>query len=160
MVLTPDKIRGALGRFATGVTVMSVRNDAGLAIGVTANSFVSVSLEPPLVLWCLRRRAVVHRVFEGNELFAINFLDSQSEENSARNAQRGQNILPDDEFIWSERGAPLMKSALASIECEIVRRDDGGDHTIFLARILDIHEGQAGEPLIFYKGRYRQLAKE
>ena len=160
MVLTPENIRGALGRFATGVTVMSVCDDAGQAIGVTANSFVSVSLEPPLVLWCLRRRAAVHPVFFSRELFAVNFLDGRSEDNSARYAQRGQNVLPGDQLNWSRRGVPLMNSALASLECETVRRDDGGDHTIFLARILDIHEGHEGEPLVFYKGRYRKLARE
>ncbi len=158
--MTAEEIRGALGHFATGVTVMSIRDDSGRAIGVTANSFTSVSLEPPLILWCLRCRAAVHPVFAGNELFAVNFLDAISEASSINYARRGQNIISDDELTLSKRGVPLMKSALSSLECKTIRRDDGGDHSIFLAQILEIHEGRRGEPLVFYKGGYRQLAKE
>ncbi len=157
MAVEPKSLRSALGRFATGVTIMSIRDGDGQAYGVTVNSFVSVSLEPPLILWCLRREAGIHDVFESNDRFAVNILGGRSAHASARYAMRGRIALEESDFSYRNRGAPLMKNALMSFECQTLRRDNGGDHTILLARVLDIHAGRDDEPLVFYNGGYRQL---
>ena len=157
MAFTPQALRRALGRFATGVTIMSIRDNTGAAFGVTVNSFVSVSLEPPLILWCLRRKASIHEVFQNNDLFAVNILNGEGEELSNRYAASGRIHLDKAGFTLSRRGIALMTPMLANLECQILRRDDGGDHTIILARVLDIHGGPGKDPLIFYEGGYRQL---
>jgi len=157
MVLQPETLRDALGRFATGVTIMSTQGSDGQAYGVTVNSFVSVSLEPPLILWCLRRGATIHDVFENNDYFAVNILDAASKAESARYAACGRVPLPEANSSISHRGIALMKNAMTSFECQTIRRDDGGDHTILLARVLDIHEGRSGDPLVFFQGGYWQL---
>ncbi len=157
MAVEPKSLRSALGRFATGVTIMSVCAPDGRAYGVTVNSFVSVSLEPPLILWCLRREAGIHDVFESNDRFAVNILGGGSADASARYAMRGRILLEESDFSCRGCGVPLLKNALTSFECRTLRRDNGGDHTILLARVLDIHEGPDDEPLVFYRGGYRQL---
>ena len=159
MDFSPQSLRGALGRFATGVTIMSVQDKTGCAYGVTVNSLVSVSLDPPLILWCLRRTASIHDVFERNDRFGVNILDAGSKAISARHAASGQIRLKSGGFALSPRGIPLMNMVLATFECETLRRDDGGDHTILLARVLNIHEGHDGAPLVFYEGNYRKLEK-
>lgn len=157
MTLSPDALRQACGNFATGVTVMTVLDGQGRALGVTANSFTSVSLEPPLVLWCLRKEASIHPVFMESGRFGVSILAADQAELSNRQAARDSQVLAAGQYSLSEDSVPLISGAVTSLVCRTVRRDEGGDHTIFLAEIEKIIDGTGDEPLLFFKGGYHQL---
>jgi flavin reductase (DIM6/NTAB) family NADH-FMN oxidoreductase RutF len=146
-------LRRALGRFATGVTIVTTRGPAGRTEGVTVNSFSSVSLDPPLVLWCLRSAAPSLPSFLAAEWFAINVLGADQHHLSRHFATPHP-----DKFaaIASTSGlgdCPLLPSALARFECRTERHIEAGDHTIFLGRIIRA-DHREGEPLVFSAGRF------
>ncbi len=158
MTLTENQLRQAFGQFATGVTVMSVADEQGRAHGVTANSFTSVSLQPPLILWCLRIEASIHPLFMDHERFAVNFLARHNRALSDRQAMKENQHLPEGAFDAGPSGVPVLKEAMTSLLCRTVRRDAGGDHTIFLAEVEQILDGPGTDPLLFFGGRYHALA--
>ena len=158
MELTPNLLRETFGKFATGVTVMSLSDGEGRALGVTANSFTSVSLEPPLILWCLRCEASIHPLFMENERFAVNILAADSKILSDRQASKHNHVLPEGTYHLAASGVPVLGGAMASLSCRTIRRDAGGDHTIFLAKVEHIQTGQGGDPLLFFGGQYHALA--
>jgi flavin reductase (DIM6/NTAB) family NADH-FMN oxidoreductase RutF len=151
-------LRDALGRFATGVCIISTVTDSGQAVGMTANSFASVSLDPPLVLWSLQNNSEVYDIFARPRYFAINVLASEHHGHSGRYAKKGNHLLDPDHFAPGKFGAPIVHEALASFECELHATHEGGDHLIILGRVRDMKAREEGDPLLFYSGNYHGLA--
>jgi flavin reductase (DIM6/NTAB) family NADH-FMN oxidoreductase RutF len=152
--LDPRELRRALGQFATGVTVITTRGEDGRRIGVTANSFTSLSLEPPLVLWCLAKDALSRPAFDACTHFAVNVLAANQ-----HHLSRQFSTPSDDKFAGvatSEGvgGVPLLDGALAHFVCRNVRQLDAGDHVIVIGEV-ERHETFGGEPLVFHSGAYR-----
>ncbi|MFN9161957.1 MAG: flavin reductase family protein [Alphaproteobacteria bacterium] len=158
MTLNSRAFRDALGHFATGVAVISARaGDAG-TIGLTINSFASVSLDPPLVLWSLDRGSDRYPPLMQVSRFGIGVLGREGEDLSRRLARKGQFALGKDEVADGPNGVPLLRKAIAAFECEVEQRIDAGDHVIFLARVLSCSHAGHEAPLLYYRGAYRALA--
>ncbi len=147
--------REACARYATGITVATVTGRDGRPHGLTANSFSSVSWNPPLVLVCVDHRATVHDQFYAAESFAINILAETQKDVSIRFATAEDRF---EGIAWTpgETGAPLLDEALACLECRTTHRLAAGDHTIFIGEVIRAasHEGR---PLVYYLRHYRKL---
>lgn len=153
-VFDPKSFRNALGSFATGVTIITTRTAAGEPIGLTANSFNSVSLDPPLVLWSQAVASSRSAAFTSAKHYAINVLSSDQLELSERFvASGGFEGLAFDEGLG---GVPLLRGSCAIFECSSEARHPGGDHVIYIGRVERFHRAD-GEPLAFHAGRYRRL---
>jgi flavin reductase (DIM6/NTAB) family NADH-FMN oxidoreductase RutF len=151
------ELRNALGRFATGVCVVTAVSETQQAMGMTANSFSSVSLEPPLVLWSLQNNSDAYEVFARPRYFAINILSSEQQAYANQYARKSQHELDPAHFRLGKYGAPVMRHALATFECELHATHEGGDHLIIVGRVREMHQRPSGEPLLFYCGGYREL---
>lgn len=151
------ELRNALGRFATGVCLITTVTQAGQAVGITANSFASVSLEPPLVSWNLQNNSDMYEVFSAPRYFAINILAREQEEHSAQYARKAQHNLHGHHFRLGKYGAPIVRDALVSFECELHATHAAGDHLIVVGRVRDMCQRPTGVPLLFYGGGYREL---
>jgi flavin reductase (DIM6/NTAB) family NADH-FMN oxidoreductase RutF len=151
------ELRDALGRFATGVCVITATSEAGKAVGMTANSFSSVSIDPPLVLWALQNSSEVYDIFAGPRYFAINILSSQQQAHSNQYAKKGQHELLDAHYRMGKYGAPILRDALVNFECELEATHEGGDHLIIVGRVRDMQQRPSGEPLLFFGGGYHEL---
>jgi flavin reductase (DIM6/NTAB) family NADH-FMN oxidoreductase RutF len=146
-------VRHALGRFATGVAVVTTRTPDGKLEGLTANSFSSVSLDPPLVLWCLNRDAASAPGFAAAGRFAINVLGAHQHALSRHFATPIEDKFAGLAHTSGLGGCPLLDASLAHFECRTENAVDAGDHVIFIGRILRVTH-RDGEPLIFSAGRY------
>ena len=147
----PLSFRDALGQFATGVTIVTARATDGHPVGVTANSFNSVSMHPPLVLWSLARSSRSMRVFEGADSFAVHILASDQDALSNRFASRDA-----DKFAGIDcagEGPPLLTDCTARFVCKTRNMYDGGDHIIFVGEVVD-YEHADKPPLLFHGGDY------
>ena len=158
MALNSRAFRDALGHFATGIAVVSATPAEGVAMGLTINSFASVSLEPPLVLWSLDRGSDRFQPLMQVDRFGINILGQEHRDLSHRLSRKGQSGLSPDEIITGPNGVTLVRSAIASFECEVFQRIDAGDHVIFLGRVLGCDQVAHEEPLLYFRGAYRSLA--
>jgi|SRR5919106_5281340 flavin reductase (DIM6/NTAB) family NADH-FMN oxidoreductase RutF len=156
----PDsrQYRDAVGMFATGITVVTARAD-GFGHGMTANSFSSVSLDPLLVLVCVLRDAVMHKVLDDVGRFGVSVLGA-GQEDLARyfsDPSRPMGMAQFGPIDWRPgpvTGAPLLDGALAWLECDVEAAYPGGDHTVFLGRVLEVEIGEAGGPLLYFGGEY------
>ncbi|WP_326552323.1 flavin reductase family protein [Micromonospora sp. NBC_01813] len=162
-VSDPVELRQVLGTFATGVTVVTVGGNQ--PHGMTANSFASVSLDPPLVLVCVGRQAVMHDSLVSAGAFAVSVLAADQEKIARHfaNKWRPLGAAQFDDVEWRPgrlTGAPLIGQALAHFECELWRTYDGGDHSIFAGQLLSAQRFGAEDPLLFLRGRFRQLTPE
>lgn len=153
-----QELRRVLGHFAAGVTVVTTVSGDGRPYGLTATAFTSVSLEPPLVLVCVDKHSESHPHFHASGVFAVNFLGVDHEHLSRRFAVSGGEKFKDLAFRFGVTGAPVLTEALGYLECRTVEVFEGGDHSIFLGKVeaADAHEG---EPLIHFRGTYRQIGK-
>ncbi len=149
-------LRNALGCFATGVCVVTTEGQGG-PIGLTINSFASVSLDPPLVLWSLDRGSDTMPDFDAAERFCINVLPDDMKAESQRLSRKGDHRLSPDELV-AGTGYRVLRRALAHFACDVEARHDGGDHVIFVGRVRDFAYRDHGHPLLYYRGRYRGLA--
>jgi flavin reductase (DIM6/NTAB) family NADH-FMN oxidoreductase RutF len=152
--VNPALFRQLLGRFATGVTVLTTRDQQGHPVGMTASSLAAVSLNPPLVSVCVDFTADMHRALSASGSFVINVLAAEQEELSRRFAE----LPPEERFegvAWREsaEGLVLLGGALAHIECERFADFPLGDHTLFVGRVMGGTVGE-GEPLLYYRGGY------
>ena len=160
MSLTSTDFRKAMGCFATGVTVITVDQD-GEIHGMTANAFASVSLEPMLVLVCVDHRARTHAHLHARKRFGVNVLCSDQQaisEYYARSTDAHQH--PEEagaRFDRTTHGTPLLRGALAYLECRLHSTQPAGDHTIFIAEVEDVVV-RDGEPLLYFRSRYRKMA--
>jgi len=150
-------LRDALGCFATGVTVVATVDAAGRPVGLTANSFTSVSLDPPLLLVCLARAAGTLPCFEAADHFSVNVLHIGQQPTSNRFARREEERFA--MTLWEAwgTGVPIIKHALASFECARHAVVDGGDHVILVGRVLRVRFEPRRDPLLYFRGKYRRL---
>lgn len=150
--------RSVLGRFASGVTVMTTLDEAGRDHGMTVSAFCSVSLEPPRVLCCVERVAVMHDVIASAPRFAINILSETQESLSRRFAEEMDDRFDGIGYTRGITGAVLLDGILAHVECDVVARYDGGDHTIILGQVIAAaaHEKR---PLLYYRGGYAEMER-
>lgn len=150
-------LRDAYGKFATGVTIVTTKTPDG-PVGITANSFSTVSLDPPLVLWALGTHSRRFPAFAACQHYAIHVLSAGQADMCSRFARSGS----DFDGLGTEtnaEGIPLLPNVLARFECEIANRFEGGDHAILLGRVLRM-TARAGDPLIFARGRYGRMAED
>lgn len=153
--IDPRELRNALGRFATGVCVVTTRSAGGQAAGLTVNSFSSVSLDPPLVAWCLGRRAPSLKTFSEAEHFAVHVMAADQQDLSLHFARPAPDKFADvqGEFEAGLGAVPVMKNALARFECRKASVVEGGDHLIFIGRVERFTYGDRA-PLLFHAGRF------
>lgn len=147
------EFRDALGRFATGVTVVTTRDAEGNRLGLTVNSFNAVSVEPPLVLWSLDRASSTLTVFETAAHFAVNVLASDQMAISNRFAGREDDKFRDLDCGEGIGNVPLLPGCVACFQCRTIHRYDGGDHVIFVGQV-EAFELQPGAALLFHDGAY------
>lgn len=152
-------LRGALGSFATGVTVVTTRDPAGTDVGLTANSFNSVSLEPPMVLWSLARTSLCLPAFLAGQYFAVHVLAADQEPLSNLFAKRGANKFAGITLERGEGDVPLLPGCAARFVCRTAFQYEGGDHIIFVGEVLSLaHFDRA--PLVFHGGGYAVAARK
>lgn len=150
----PRQFRDALGRFATGVTVITTCEADGAApVGITANSFASVSLDPALVLWSAARSSMRHRHFSVAQAFAVHVLGFGQQSLAQRFTGKGEGFAGLDHRQNAE-GVPVFDDVLARFECRTEATHEGGDHTIIIGRVIRFALCREGEPLVFAGGRY------
>ena len=157
MPVEKAEFRQALGHFASAVTVVTAKLKSGHLAGVTVTAFSSLSLEPPLVLICIDRRARIHDHLAVDGYFAVNILAEDQETVSRRFASSEPDPFREIGYTEGASGAPLIHDAVAAIECKIVDLLPGGDHTIIVGEVeaAKIHEGK---PLMYFRGGYASLA--
>lgn len=148
-------LRRALGRFATGVTIVSTLDAEGAPVGVTANSFSSVSLEPPIVLWSLRRASPSLAAFDASGRFVINVLALQQVELSRRFASPMADKFAGVEHAPGLAGLPVVQGCAAVFECRTEQRLEVGDHVLFLGRV-EAYRQRLGPTLLYCQGQYAQ----
>jgi flavin reductase (DIM6/NTAB) family NADH-FMN oxidoreductase RutF len=148
-----QEFRTALGMFATGVTIVTARTADGV-IGLTANSFNSVSLDPPLVLWSLAQAAGSLPLFRAGSHYAINVLANDQKDLAERFALKGTDRWNGVHFIEGAGGAPLLEGAAATFECFNRSRYEEGDHVIFVGEVERCSWRPGASPLLFHGGRY------
>jgi flavin reductase (DIM6/NTAB) family NADH-FMN oxidoreductase RutF len=149
--------RDALGCFATGVTVVTAFDSAGTPVGLTANSFTSVSLDPPLLLVCIANGAGSAPVMRVADRFAVNVLQIGQQLTSNRFAGKGEDRFAATPWARGEFGTPVLSGSLASFECESHAVHDGGDHFILVGRVLKAMFEPRRDPLLYFRGKYRRL---
>lgn len=152
--LDPQQFRAALGLFATGVTIVTARAEDGTLVGLTANSFNSVSLSPPLVLWSLARRAGSMPVFSRGSHYAIHILAADQKELAQRFATRDIDRFAGVRFREGCGGAPVLEGCAAVFECANRSQYEEGDHVIFVGEVEAVTRVEQAQPLIFHGGRY------
>jgi len=152
--LTTREFRASLAMFATGVTIVTARTPAGELIGLTANSFNSVSLEPPLVLWSLAQAAASLASFRTGSHYAINVLAAEQKALAERFALKGADRWQGVESVPGVGGAPLLAGAAATFECFNRSRYDEGDHVIFVGEVERCTWRPGATPLLFHGGRF------
>ena len=156
MSLDVKQLRGALGRFATGITVVTCRDAAGQRVGLTVNSFNALSLDPPLILWSLRNASPSVAAFEQARHFAVNVLGQAQMPVSQSFASPVPDRFAVGDWAEGEGGAPVLRDALACFECALESVQPTGDHRLFIGRVLAARQAE-GEPLIYHAGCYRAL---
>lgn len=147
------QLRNALGRFPTGVTVITTRAPGGKLEGLTANSFAALSLDPPLVLWSIILSSPSVSSFKASGFFAVNVLRAEQTDLSHRFATKREHKFDGIEFDDGVGGSPVLRGVLATFECETASMVEGGDHLLFIGHVHKLAYGE-GEPLIFNAGKY------
>lgn len=153
----PLDVRGfrrALGQFPTGVTIITTRDAQGEPIGVTASSFNTVSITPPLVLWSVDKGAFSASIMENAEHFAVNVLSKSQIDMSNRFGGRGEDKFADIDYHDSPQGSPLFNGCAAQFECKTWNVYDGGDHLIIVGEVLEYRHDESQSPLVFACGSY------
>lgn len=158
MSLDPDAFRALMGRFATGVTVVTAVDADGSPRGMTVSAFASVSLDPPLIVVCIDKTASMYDTLFNGESFAVNILASTQEEIARRFAATGGQQFEGIGFTPGESGAPLLTDVLAYVECRRVSSAATGDHAVIVAETLNASLRDA-RPLLYYRGGFAQLER-
>jgi flavin reductase len=157
---TAKDFRTALGAFATGVTVITTQS-GDHPYGMTANAFSSLSLDPPLVLVCVKTQAEGSQIIERNGVFAVNVLGAEQEALSryfsSKDRPRGVEAFKEISHRRGRSGCPILEGAAAFLDCRLTIRHPAGDHIIFVGEVLALGMDASVEPLLFHLGRYRHL---
>jgi flavin reductase (DIM6/NTAB) family NADH-FMN oxidoreductase RutF len=151
---TTDDFRAALGQFTTGVTIVTACDAEGRLIGLTANSFNSVSLSPPLVLWSLARQSTSMPGFLSTPYYAVNVLAADQRLLAERFARKGIDRFEGTPWRPGLTGAPVIEGAVAVFECSHRRQHDEGDHVIFVGKVEHCRRRLGAKPLVFHGGRF------
>ncbi len=151
------KFRQCLGKFATGVTIVTCADDEGRPYGITANSFSSVSLEPHLILWNVAKVSNSLQAFLDANYFAINLLARNQQDLSSHFAKSDHTLFDTVEINRSRENVPLIPDTLACFECRTHQIHDCGDHHIVMGEVVRFEESDA-DPLLFFSGKYAGLA--
>lgn len=152
------EIRNIAGTFATGVTVITTREANGKPVGMTANSFTSLSLNPPLVLFSIDKNASLYETFMNTKYFAINILSEDQEVLSRQFSKRNIDRFEDVSYEKGVTGTPILNDTIGYFDCAVHTYYDGGDHTIVVGEIKN-GEAREGNPLLFYRGKYNKVAE-
>jgi len=160
MPVSADEFRGALRRWASGVSIVTTRHESGIR-GITVSSFCSLSLDPPLILICIARGARSHDSIARQKAFAVNILGAGqrglSDRAAGRSGEEGTR-LDGMGYRAVVTGAPVLEDVLAWLDCTLVDRHPAGDHTIYIGRVEAAGAGSGG-PLLYFRGAYRRLAR-
>ena len=156
MPIEKNELRRVMGHFATGVTIITTFNKEGKLTGLTANAVSSLSLEPPLLVICVDKKAESYSCFDESKAFTVNILADDQEALSRRFAVSGGEKFEGVAYRRGANGAPILNGALAYLECKLYAAYDGGDHTIYLGEIEEAETREA-RPLLFFRGGYRNL---
>ena len=156
MPISKDEFRAALGRFASGVTVVTTRDSDGRLHGITVSAFCSVSLEPPLILVCIEKNTGSHYAFEQSSSFVVNLLREDQRHISNRFASYLPGKFETVKYRSGIDDLPILEDALANLECRLINSHPNGDHTIFVGQIERATVND-GKPLVYFHGNYRKL---
>ena len=151
---SPGEFRQALGMFATGVTIVTARTVSGSLVGLTANSFNSVSISPPLVLWSLAKSAGSMAAFSAGSHYAIHILSAHQQALAQQFASKDINRFAGVEFVLGATGAPLLAGAVASFECFNRSQYEEGDHVIFVGEVERCTHTAGAAPLLYHGGKF------
>jgi flavin reductase (DIM6/NTAB) family NADH-FMN oxidoreductase RutF len=158
-MIDPDAFRSVLGRFASGVTVVTTRDADGRDVGMTVSAFCSVSLDPPLVQVCIDRTSSAFPALAAAERFGVSILAAEQEALSRRfAAEDSAHRFDGIGYLRGESGVVLLLDALGHLECKVVDHHEAGDHTIFIGEVERAAAGDA-KPLLYYRGGYAQLER-
>ena len=157
MPVSKDEFRAALSRFISGVTVVTTLGRDPRPAGITVSAFSSVSLDPPLVLACIDKRASLHDHLTEGRYFAVNILAEDQQGVSRLFASKDEDRFDGARYRWGTSGAPLLDGALAYIECRVVHAYPGGDHTIVVGEVESTGTAEH-KPLLYYRGGYTHLS--
>lgn len=158
MPIDADTFRAVLGRFASGVTIVTARDAEGHDHGMTVSAFCSVSLDPPLVLACIGHDASMHPVIVREDRFGVSILTVGQEALARRFADQRSDRFDGVGYTRGRLGVALLDDAIAHLECTVVDRREAGDHTIVIGRVESASPDQ-GRPLVYYRGGYTQLER-
>ncbi len=158
MSIEKNELRRVMGHFATGVTIITTISKDGTPYGLTANAFMSVSLEPPLLLISVDKKAESYPYFEQSRVFTVNILRDDQEALSRKFAVSGGNKFEGVAYHRGANNVPILEDTLAHIECRLYATYDGGDHTLYLGEVLEA-QTRKGKPLLFYRGGYRSFSE-
>ena len=158
MSIDPAAFRSVLGRFASGVTVVTTLDQKGRDCGMTVSAFSSVSLDPPLILICIGHDASIFEVISSARTFAVNILSQEQEAISRRFAEREIDRFDGLGYSRGTMGLALLDDTLAWLECETVARHEAGDHLIIIGRV-ESAAARDMRPLLYYRGGYAELER-
>jgi len=148
----------ALGNYPTGVTVVTACNDADEPIGLTVNSFASVSIDPLLILWSLDKKSQLHPYFTAAKKFAVNILASNQEHLCTLFSSKIPDRFAQAKWSTSVHGLPILHDTVATLQCTTIQQIDAGDHTIFIGQVLAIDHAQK-EPLLYHRRHIGEIPK-
>ncbi|HKW62862.1 MAG TPA: flavin reductase family protein [Candidatus Acidoferrum sp.] len=161
--LTAREFRNALGQFATGITVVTVEREPGSVFGMTANAFTSVSLKPMLILVCVEERAKILPHLHKKQKFGVSVLKQDQRALSEYFAQAHQDAEAEHRlalrYRWTPEGVPVLEDTVLQLGCSVAAAHLAGDHTIIVGKVEDA-EIRGGEPLVFFRGEYRHIARQ
>ena len=149
--------RDAMGCFATGITVITAMDENDAPVGITANSFTSLSLDPPLLLVCIGNASFTGGVIRRAKRFAINVLQIGQQPTSNLFASKGADRFSQTDWVLGEMGSPILNGSLSAFECEQHAVHDGGDHFILVGKVLKATYDERRDPLLYFRGKYRRL---
>jgi flavin reductase (DIM6/NTAB) family NADH-FMN oxidoreductase RutF len=157
VAIDKSELRRVMGHFATGVTVITTRDENGRPFGLTANAVTSVSLTPPLILVCVDKTADTYPYFDRSKVFTVNILSDTQEGISRRFATTGIEKFEGVGYHRIETGCAVLDDAVGHLDCRIIDSYDAGDHTIYMGEVLSADANDV-PPLLFFRGGYRKLA--
>jgi flavin reductase (DIM6/NTAB) family NADH-FMN oxidoreductase RutF len=156
----PLAFRRALGGYGTGVALVAAHDAEGQAHGMIINSLTSVSLNPPIMLWCLGNSSNAFPVFTNAAAFSLNILRSDDHEVAQRFSRKGDRIIPPDQVCTMETGAPVLKAAVASLDCRTRLRQPMGDHEVIYGDVVTYRVDHGVDALGFFRGRFMTLKSD
>lgn len=159
MMNTPDNtalFKEVMGNYPTGVTVITATDETGAPIGMTVNSFASVSIDPLLILWSIDKRVSTYETFVAAEQFAVHVLAGSQSDICSLFASKGADRFANTDWTLSERGLPILADASGVLQCKTFKTIEAGDHTILIGEVVDIQSSQK-DPLLYHRRRFGKI---